>query len=126
LILGVSRTTFAMARDHYLPRQLSTVHPAFKTPYRAEIAVGVVVAVLAGTTDVRDAIGFSSFAVLFYYAIANASAWTLGARIVPTLGVIGCIVVALALPLPSVTAGAAVLLAGAITYLMRSRWRAQK
>jgi APA family basic amino acid/polyamine antiporter len=126
LILGVSRTTFAMARDHYLPRQLSAVHPAFKTPYRAEIAVGVVVAVLAGTTDVRDAIGFSSFAVLFYYAIANASAWTLGARIVPTLGVIGCVVVALALPVLSVTAGAAVLLAGAIIYLMRRRLRAQK
>ena len=81
LILGVSRTTFAMARDHYLPQQLSVVHPTFATPYRAEIAVGIAVAVLAGTTDIRNAIGFSSFAVLVYYAIANASAWTLGARL---------------------------------------------
>ena len=78
LILGVSRTTFAMARDHYLPQQLSAVHPSFKTPYRAEIAVGRRGRRLAGTTDVRSAIGFSSFAVLVYYAIANASAWTLG------------------------------------------------
>jgi basic amino acid/polyamine antiporter, APA family len=119
LILGVSRTTFAMARDHYLPQQLSAVQPRFGTPYRAEIAVGLVVAVLAGTADVRDAIGFSSFAVLVYYAIANASAWTLGGRIVPTLGVIGCVVVAAALPLQSVVAGAAVLLAGMVVYVVR-------
>jgi APA family basic amino acid/polyamine antiporter len=121
LILGVSRTSFAMARDNYLPQWLSAVHTRFGTPYRAELAVGVVVAVLAGTTDVRHAIGFSSFAVLVYYAIANASAWTLGGRIVPTLGVVGCVVVALALPLPSVVAGAAVLLAGAVVYLVRRK-----
>jgi len=121
LILGVSRTSFAMARDRYLPQWLSAVHTRFGTPYRAELAVGVVVAVLAGTTDVRHAIGFSSFAVLVYYAIANASAWTLGGRIVPTLGVGGCVVVALALPLPSVVAGAAVLLAGAVVYLVRRK-----
>ncbi len=125
LILGVSRTTFAMARDHHLPQQLSAVHPRFRTPYRAELAVGFVVAVLAGTVDVRHAIGFSSFAVLLYYAIANASAWTLGARVIPTLGVIGCVVVALALPLQSVITGAAILLAGALTYLLRRRLRAE-
>jgi basic amino acid/polyamine antiporter, APA family len=119
LILGVSRTTFAMARDHYLPQQLAAVHPTFATPYRAEIAVGIAVAVLAGTTDIRNAIGFSSFAVLVYYAIANASAWTLGARFVPTLGLVGCIVVALALPLLSVAAGLAALVAGAVVYLLR-------
>lgn len=121
LILGVSRTTFAMARDHYLPHRLSAVHTRFGTPYRAEIVVGFVVAVLAGTADVRSAIGFSSFAVLVYYAIANASAWTLGGRIIPTLGVIGCVVVALALPLQSVVSGAAVLLAGIVVYVVRRK-----
>ena len=119
LILGVSRTTFAMARDRYLPQQLSAVHPRFKTPYRAEVAVGVVVAVLAGTADVRSAIGFSSFAVLVYYAIANASAWTLGGRIVPTVGFVGCLVLAFALPLNSVLVGAVVLLVGTVAYAAR-------
>jgi APA family basic amino acid/polyamine antiporter len=119
LILGVSRTTFAMARDHYLPQQLSAVHPIYTTPYRAEMAVGIVVAVLAGTIEMPSAIGFSSFAVLVYYAIANASAWTLGARVVPALGVTGCVVVALALPLLSVAAGLAALLAAAAVYPLR-------
>jgi APA family basic amino acid/polyamine antiporter len=108
-----------MARDRFLPQSLSAVHRKFMTPYRAEIAVGVVVAVLAGTAELRDAIGFSSFAVLVYYAIANASAWTLGEKVVPTLGVVGCICVAVALPLQSVISGAAVLLAGALVYLVR-------
>ncbi|PRC59081.1 amino acid permease, partial [Mycobacterium sp. ITM-2017-0098] len=74
LLLGVSRTMLAMARDRYLPHALAAVHPRHGTPHRAEIAVGVVVAVAAALIDVRSAIGFSSFGVLLYYAIANASA----------------------------------------------------
>jgi APA family basic amino acid/polyamine antiporter len=121
LILGVSRTTFAMARDHHLPHRLSAVHPRFNVPHRAEIAVGVVVAVLAATADLRGVIGFSSFAVLVYYAITNASAWTLGNKIVPTIGLIGCVVLALALPASSVIVGAAVLFVGAVVYAVRRR-----
>ena len=77
LLLGVSRTTLAMARDHHLPNVLAAVHPRFAVPHRAELAVGAVVAVLAATVDIRGAIGFSSFGVLVYYAIANDAAWTL-------------------------------------------------
>jgi basic amino acid/polyamine antiporter, APA family len=122
LILGVSRTTFAMARDRHLPHRLSVVHERFKVPHRAELAVGVVVAALAAIADVRGAIGFSSFAVLVYYAIANASAWTLGDRIVPAVGLIGCLVLAFALPVTSVLIGAAVLLVGAAVYPVRRPW----
>jgi APA family basic amino acid/polyamine antiporter len=125
LVLGVSRTTFAMARDGYLPRALDRVHPAYRVPHRAEVAVGLVVvlAVLAG--DVRQAIGFSSVCVLAYYAIANASAWTLDpsvrARLVPAFGIVGCVAVGLALPVASVLGGAAVLAAGVALWLWRFR-----
>jgi APA family basic amino acid/polyamine antiporter len=119
LILGVSRTTFAMARDHHLPHRLSAVHPRFNVPHRAELAVGVVVAALAAIADVRGAIGFSSFAVLVYYAIANASACTLGGKLVPTVGVLGCLVLAVALPVTSVLVGAVVLAVGAAAYVAR-------
>ncbi|MGW6237873.1 APC family permease [Streptomyces sp. NPDC055094] len=125
LILGVSRTTLAMARDRHLPHALAAVHPRFGVPHRAELAVGAVVAVLAATADVRGAIGFSSFGVLAYYAVANASAWTLTpaegrpARIVPVLGLAGCLVLAFALPTASVVWGAAVLAVGAAAYGLR-------
>jgi APA family basic amino acid/polyamine antiporter len=121
LILGVSRTTLAMARDRRLPHALSAVHPRFDSPYRAEIVVGAVVAVIAAVADVRGAIGFSSFAVLVYYAIANAAAWTLGGKVIPTLGLIGCLVLAGSLPSTSVLAGLVVVAAGASIYWMRRR-----
>jgi APA family basic amino acid/polyamine antiporter len=125
LILGVSRTTFAMARDRHLPHRLAAVHPRFAVPHRAELAVGAVVAVIAATADIRGAIGFSSFAVLGYYAVANASAWTLTPaegrppRVVPVVGAAGCAVLACTLPLTSVIWGAVVLAIGAAIYLAR-------
>ncbi|MET8948321.1 APC family permease [Streptomyces sp. NPDC004542] len=123
LILGVSRTTLAMARDHHLPGALAAVHPRFKVPHRAELAVGAVVAVVAAAVDVRGAIGFSSFGVLAYYAIANASAWTLSpaarARLVPAVGLLGCVTLAVALPAVSVAVGAGVLTVGALAFAVR-------
>ncbi|MFD4591717.1 APC family permease [Streptomyces rubiginosohelvolus] len=126
LILGVSRTTLAMARDRHLPHALAAVHPRFQVPHRAELVVGAVVALLAAMVDVRGAIGFSSFGVLAYYAVANASAWTLTpadgrpAPIIPVVGLGGCVVLALALPASSVISGAAVLAVGAAAYGIRS------
>ncbi|MFF7974485.1 amino acid permease [Streptomyces sp. NPDC007905] len=126
LILGVSRTTLAMARDRHLPGALAAVHPRFHVPYRAELAVGAVVAVLAATVDVRGAIGFSSFGVLAYYAVANASAWTLSpafsARVVPAVGLLGCVTLAFALPVVSVAVGAGVLAVGVAVYGVRRWW----
>lgn len=122
LILGVSRTTLAMARDGHLPHALAAVHPRYAVPHRAELAVGAVVAVLAATVDLRGAIGFSSFGVLAYYAVANASALTLrGGRALPALGLTGCLLLAFALPVGSVVGGAAVLAVGAARYAIRSR-----
>jgi APA family basic amino acid/polyamine antiporter len=132
LVLGVSRTTLAMARDRHLPHALAAVHPRFQVPHRAELAVGAVVAVVAATADVRDAIGFSSFGVLAYYAVANASAWTLRPgegrppRPVPVIGLAGCLALAFALPFASVALGAAVLAAGAVAYAARRTWTARR
>ncbi len=123
LVLGVSRTTLAMARDGHLPGVLAAVHPRFRVPHRAELAVGTVVAAVAATADVRGAIGFSSFGVLVYYAVANASAWTLSssvpARALPLLGGIGCVTLAFALPVTPVVAGALVLAVGVVAYGVR-------
>lgn len=126
LILGVSRTTLAMARDGYLPASLSQVHPQYAVPHRAEVAVGVVVAAVAAFADVRGAIGFSSFAVLVYYAVANASAWTVEGprlhRAIPAAGLAGCLLLAFFLPPASVVAGAGLLAVGTVMFaVLRSR-----
>jgi len=125
LVLGVSRTVFAMSRDGHLPRALERVHPAYRVPHRAEVAVGAVVALAVLAGDLRQAMGFSSVCVLAYYAIANASAWTLRrswrSRLVPVLGLTGCVAVGLALPVASVAAGLAVLSIGVVVWALRPR-----
>ena len=73
LLAGVSRTTFAMAAEHDLPHWLAAVDERRRVPHRAEIAIGGAVAATVLVVDLRGAIGFSSFAVLAYYAIANVS-----------------------------------------------------
>jgi APA family basic amino acid/polyamine antiporter len=129
LIVGVSRTAFAMASNRDLPHGLAAVHPRFRVPHRAELVVGAIVAAVAAVADIRAAIGFSSFAVLTYYAIANAAAWTLGEherrwpRALAGFGILGCLALALTLPLPSVLGGAGVLALGAGVYAFRRRSR---
>jgi len=107
------------ALEGHLPRFLAAVHPRYQVPHRAELAVGLVVAVLAASIDLRAAIGFSSFAVLTYYAIANAAALTLKGKVRAALGLAGCVVLAFSLPLPSVLAGGGVLVLGASAYGVR-------
>jgi APA family basic amino acid/polyamine antiporter len=125
LLLGVSRTTLAMARDRVLPGVLDAVHPRYSVPHRAEVAVGALVVAVLLAADVRGAIGFSSFAVLVYYAIANASALTLsadrGTRVVPVAGAAGCVLLACSLPRSAVTAGIATLAMGTLWWMLRRR-----
>ena len=122
LLAGVSRTVFAMAANRHLPHALSAVHERRRIPHRAELLVGAVVVVIASLADIRNAIGFSSFCVLFYYAVANASALTLRRRLlVPAAGVVGCLVLAFTLPLTSIAVGAATIAAAALLYPLTRR-----
>lgn len=118
LLAGISRTALAMAREGDLPRWLTAVHPTHQVPHRAELAVVAVVTVLVLTIDLRGAIGFSSFGVLLYYLLANVSAWTQDGghrrypRALQALGAVGCLMLAVMLPIGSVLGGMAVLAVG--------------
>jgi basic amino acid/polyamine antiporter, APA family len=122
---GLSRTGFAMAANHDLPGVLAAVHPRYRVPHRAELAVAGLVAVAVLTVDLRGAIGFSSTLVLVYYAVANAAAWTLGQgrrrwpRWRAGAGLAGCLLLAASLPVTSVLAGVAVLGMGTILWTVR-------
>jgi APA family basic amino acid/polyamine antiporter len=98
-----------------------------QVPRRAELVVSVAVIGLLLVADLRGAIGFSSFGVLVYYAIANASALTLardeGAppKVVSGLGLLLCLGLAATLPGQSVLAGLAVFAVGAVVWAIRHR-----
>jgi APA family basic amino acid/polyamine antiporter len=127
LLTGVSRTMLAMAREHDLPHPLAAVDTRREVPARAQLLLGLVVVVIVLVADLRGAIGFSSFGVLVYYTVTNLAAlrqpreqrrWP---RALPVLGVIGCLMVAVSLPLGAVLGGAAVLLVGLGYRLARTR-----
>jgi APA family basic amino acid/polyamine antiporter len=127
LLAGVGRTTLAMARRRDLPGVLAAVHPRTRVPHRAELAVAAVVIVVVTLGDIRGAIGFSSCTVLVYYAITNTSALTLSrergrkvpVQLLAALGLVGCLVLAVSLPVTSVLAGFGVLALGAAWYALR-------
>src|SRR4029450_2168644 len=112
-----------------LPGFLAAVHPKFHTPHRAEVVTAAIVIVIVLVADLRGAIGFSSFAVLTYYAIANASAWTLSPRErrwpswLAGLGFIGCAILALTLPWKAVVGGGLLLIAGSVIWYATHRRR---
>ena len=120
LLAGISRTGMAMAREGDLPRPLARVDERTAVPWVGQVAVAVAVILLVLTTDVLTVVGFSSFGVLVYYAVANLSALTLRPeqrtlrvpRAVNVLGLALCLVIAFTLPPASVAAMVGVFLIG--------------
>ncbi|MGA7206122.1 MAG: APC family permease [Specibacter sp.] len=129
LIAGLGRTSLAMARESDLPRWFAAVHPRFKVPHRAELALGAVICVIIAFADLRGAIGFSSFGVLIYYLVANVAAWTQTGvdrrypRTLQVVGAVACCVLVATLPPSSVIAGLAMFAVGIAYRVLRLRRR---
>ena len=129
LVTGVSRTILAMARERDLPAVLATVDERRGVPQAAEAAVCAVVVLLVVAFDVRAVIGFSSFGVLVYYAVANAAAvtqdvthrrWPRGLHL---FGIVGCLVLVVTLPWAAVAVGVCVFAVGVLGRLVAQRLR---
>jgi APA family basic amino acid/polyamine antiporter len=127
LIAGVSRTTLAMARHGDFPGWLAAVHDHHQVPHHADIAIAGLVCVLILLTDLRGAIGFSSFGVLLYYLIANMAAYTQSPdqrrfpRVLQVIGVAGCGILVLTLPFNAVIGGTLIFGVGMIYRVIRLR-----
>ena len=125
LLAGVSRTIFAMAKEGDLPKVLGRIHEKRHSPYVAELIIGGIVALVCAFADLRESIGFSSFAVLTYYAVANAAALRLARekrrspKVLSWLGFAGCAGLALSLPFVSVAGGFALLVVGSVAFFVR-------
>jgi len=124
-ILGVSRMAYAMARRKDIPQTLSKLHSKYNTPYYSIWIIGALMALLALFIDLTKVVAISTFALLFYYTLANASAIRLKVqkrlypRFVPVLGAITCLALLIFILFASPQAwiiGAAGLATGMICY----------
>ncbi|MEZ5565507.1 MAG: amino acid permease [Gammaproteobacteria bacterium] len=69
LLMGQVRIFFAMSRDGLLGGWLASVHPRFRTPYRASWLTGIVVAILAGVLDLGAAADMTNIGTLFAFLL---------------------------------------------------------
>ena len=100
LLLGLSRVLLGMARRRDVPHALGAVHAGSQSPVVAVWTTGLIIGVLVLSGDVVFTWSFSAFTVLIYYAITNLSALFLPRelrlypRIIPVLGLFGCLFLA--------------------------------
>ncbi|MHA6793413.1 APC family permease [Pseudonocardia bannensis] len=127
VLVGVSRTSLAMARRRELPHALAAIGPK-GTPWRADLAGGalaILVAVLAGPVA---AIALSACSALVYYAVINLAALRLPARqrrwpaSTSVAGLVLCLALAVLLPIGSVLATAIAVAAGWVACTLLGRW----
>jgi APA family basic amino acid/polyamine antiporter len=96
-ILGVSRMAYAMAKRNDVPRTLGLLHPRYKTPAYSIWITGGLMTALVLSIDLSKAVAISTFALLFYYSLANISSLRLKVekrrypRLVAILGAASCL-----------------------------------
>jgi APA family basic amino acid/polyamine antiporter len=131
-VLGVSRVAYAMARRGDLPKVFGRLQPQRDTPSYAVWTTGAVMAALVVLVDLTKVVAVSTFALLFYYGVANVCALRLESRdrvyprIVPALGFSTCLGLLVVLLLTSPRAwliGIAGLAGGGIYYAATGRAR---
>lgn len=122
-ILGVSRVTYAMARNAQLPSFIGKLHPKHGTPHLSVLITGVLMTLAAASTKLANMVAISSFASLFYYSAANVACLRLNQRspkaskLIPMLGAVSCIGLTVFLSLESLIVGVAGLASGTLVYL---------
>lgn len=105
MLLGQSRVFYSMSKDGLLPKRYSKLHPTFKTPYIANLAILVIVGAFAAFVP-GDIVGdMTSIGTLFAFVLVCISVIILRKRepdmkrefktpwvpFVPIMGVIVCL-----------------------------------
>ena len=110
---GQARIWFAMSRDGLLPKAFAKVHTRYRTPHVSTWIAGLVVGIPAGIWDIGTFADLSNIGTLFAFIVVAAGVLVLrrtqperkrGFRVpwcplLPSLSIVFCLVLMLALPL---------------------------
>lgn len=111
MLLSQPRIFFAMSRDGLLPQGVSKVHPRFGTPYITTIITCVIVAIVAGLTQIQVVGEMTSIGTLFAFVVVCSAVLVLrskrpeahrpfrvwGGPTIPILGIFSCLYLMLSL-----------------------------
>ena len=128
LLAGVSRTAATMAEDDELPKVFE-LRNRFGSPWVAEVIIAAGAIGLSAIGEIVWVIGFSSFSVLFYYAVGQLSASKQPStertmpKLLNYLGAVICVVLALAFGIETFLISTGILLTA---WLLRHLWQRAK
>lgn len=117
-ILGISRMMLAMGRRHDLPPFFQTIHSRYRVPHIGIIITGLVILLLTVMGTFEFIVRAATFTILLYYSITNISALRqpkkeqIYGRVIPVLGLMGCLIMSVSLPLNVIASGIGLLIAG--------------
>src|SRR3954469_696647 len=72
-LVGIGRITFALTRDGLLPKGIGRIHPRWGTPYRATIAMVVIVMLIAGFIPLAELADLVSIGTLFAFVLVSVA-----------------------------------------------------
>jgi APA family basic amino acid/polyamine antiporter len=123
-----------MARNKQLPKSIAKVSSRFGTPYISILTMGALLTVLTFVLDLKQAAAITSFSLLCVHLAVNVSAINLRRRkadaakfrvplypLIPSLGLVSCLILMFSLPQESWAVAAAVVIASAALYLLLTR-----
>ena len=134
-LYGQTRVFFTMAQDGLLPQLFAHVHPKLGTPYRSQILIGVIVAIIAALVPIDVLSELVSIGTLLAFGLVCGSVIYLrrtdarasrpfkvpGVPVVPICGILFCLLMMSGLPLMTWVRLIAWLAAGLLIYAFYGR-----
>lgn len=139
MLLGQSRVFYSMGKDGLLPKMFSAVHPTFKTPYKANLVILVIVGLFAAFVPGGVAGDMTSIGTLFAFMLVCAAVIILRKTdpdlprkfktpwvpFVPILGIVVCFLMILGLGWTNWLRLGVWLLIGLVIYFGYSRYHSK-
>jgi APA family basic amino acid/polyamine antiporter len=133
-LLGLSRVSFAIARNRQFPKSLSKIHSKFGTPYVSILITGGLMATLASFLSLPQSAAITSFSMLCTHIILHTSAIRLRKKVpnlttfkapffplIPCLGLVSCVILMFSLPELAWFVAAGIIIVSSLYYVLQRK-----
>lgn len=132
MLMGQSRVFYSMSNDGLIPKAFSDLHPKYKTPYKANMILFVMVGLFAAFVPGSVAGDLTSFGTLFAFVLVCAGVWVMRVKspnierpfrtpmapVVSTLGILICTAMIVALDVQTLKVAGYWMAAGLVIYFL--------